>query len=753
MNNTDARLVRTMRVLAMSIGFAIAIAFPLGYWALVYNFNVAELDAEVRINADVVTGMIATNPQLWPYEERRLQALVDDDRAVKNFAEVRRIYDAFGHVLASSKGAPQAPTLSRSREFFDGGLPVGRVEIQRSLVSEVLSTLGVAVIGFLFGAAIYVAVLIFPMRALERTLGALRREKERLRVVVDSVTDGIITLDGQRRIEAINPAAERMFGRVAADLFGVSVAHLVPQLDSIDIATTLSRDSDRNQTGATGHRSNGSAFPIEFDMVPVDFSGDRKFILTVRDITERKSAEQRLAMLANYDGLTSLPNRSLFRDRLQQAMSRAQRNNRLLALMFLDLDRFKTVNDSLGHAVGDHLLQMVAERLKHALRNSDVVAVSAGPQLNSERSAVTISRLGGDEFTIIIEDLRVVEHVAAVAKKIVEVIAQPFEIDGHQVYTSASIGITIYPFDDDSIDGLVKNADTAMYRAKERGRDTYQFFTADMNVRANQRLRLESNMRTALERRQFMLHYQPKLDLHRNVIVGFEALLRWQHPEHGLVSPGEFIPLLEETGLIVPVGEWVVRQACAQAVAWQRTGAAPLSMAVNLSARQFKLPGLADTIASILQETGLDPSLLELELTESLLMEHTDNSDVTLSRLQEMGVKVSIDDFGTGYSSLAYLKRFAIGVLKIDRSFVREVTTDSDDAAIAQAVIVLAHSLKLDVVAEGVETFDQLAFLRAHDCDIAQGYFIGRPMDAANMSKWLTTSKGVSQQRRLFASS
>ena len=743
MGNADIQLVKTLRIIALSIGAFIALLLPVGYWVLTYNASTAQMVVEARVNANLVSEIVNANPLMWQFEEHRLQAQIDNDSSENDLLEARRIHDARGRVLIENTGILPAPTISRSEDFFDSGRPVGSVEIERSLLPVVFRTIGVAVIGILLGAAVYVVLLVLPIRALERALAALRHEKERLRVVVDNANDAIITVDQNLFIEAFNPAAEKMFGYPAIDMLKQSVGRLVPQFAAVSGRATVLDFSDQHQTDTTGCRRDGSTFPLEFDKIRARLSGDEKFILTLRDITARKFSEQRLSVLANYDSLTSLPNRSLFRDRLHQSMLRAQRNNKLLGLMFLDLDRFKTINDSLGHGAGDQLLQHVAERLKHTLRSSDIVSIISGQSIAPERDidTVTVSRIGGDEFTVIIEDLHLVDQVATVAQKIVEVFTRPFNISGHQIYTSASVGITIYPFDDETIDGLIKSADTAMYRAKEHGRNTYQFFTADMNTRAGERLAFETSLRAALEQEQFVLHYQPKLDLVRNTIVGFEALLRWQHPEHGLIPPGEFIPLLEETGLIVPVGEWVIRKACAQAMAWQHASRQPVSMAVNLSARQFKLPGLAERVATILKETGLDPASLELEMTEGLLMENTESSTVTLGQLESMGIKISIDDFGTGYSSLAYLKRFPIGVLKIDRSFVRDVTTDPEDAAIARAIIALAHSLNLEVVAEGVETTEQLTFLRAHGCDVAQGFLISRPMDAAAALQWLGTQQ------------
>ncbi len=441
---------------------------------------------------------------------------------------------------------------------------------------------------------------------------------------------------------------------------------------------------------------------------------------SIRYAIERKRADERLAYLAHYDAVTSLPNRALFRDRLTRALARADRNERSVALMFLDLDRFKAINDTLGHDAGDVLLKSVAERLVSGLRRVD-----------------TVARLGGDEFAVILEGIRRPEEAATVAQKLLTAMARPFTLDGQEVFVGLSVGIAMYREGGEDAKTLIRNADAAMYRAKEQGRNNFQFYKPEFNIQVLERLALESSLRRALEREAFLLYYQPQVDLASGRIIGMEALLRWQHPERGLMSPAEFIPVAEETGLIVPIGEWVLRQACTQNRAWQAAGLPPVRVAVNLSARQFRQRALAGTIARILNETGLDPQYLELELTESLLMENTQASSSILAELKAMGLQIAIDDFGTGYSSLSYLKRFPIDTLKIDQSFVAEITTDPDNAAIVIAIIALAHSLRLKVIAEGVETEDQLAFLRAQRCHMSQGYLFCRPLPAEALTPWL----------------
>jgi diguanylate cyclase (GGDEF)-like protein len=445
-----------------------------------------------------------------------------------------------------------------------------------------------------------------------------------------------------------------------------------------------------------------------------------------RDIEERKQVERNIRHMAHHDSLTNLPNRALFRDRLIHAMAQADRYQQKLAVMFLDLDRFKAINDTLGHSVGDQLLRIAAERLRTCVRDCD-----------------TVARLGGDEFTVIVEDIVDTQTASVVAQKIVDTFAQPFNLHGHEVFVTTSVGITVYPDDGEQVDNLLRNADTAMYRAKGCGRNNYQFYVADMNVRARERLMLENALRRALVRDEFMLYYQPRVDIYSGRVIGAEALLRWRHPEMGLIPPSEFVPILEETGMILPVGEWALREACRQNRAWQALDLPPIRVAVNLSARQFVQKDLAGTVEQVLADSGLSSAYLELEITEELLLEHSHANTVTLNKLRDLGVHISIDDFGTGYSSLSYLKRLPINTLKIDKSFVRDITRDSDGAAIASAIIAMACSLRLNVLAEGVETDEQLSFLRAQGCNEIQGYSFSHPLSADDFEKLLRDGRGM----------
>lgn len=464
----------------------------------------------------------------------------------------------------------------------------------------------------------------------------------------------------------------------------------------------------------------GLKIPVEINSHIFLWNGQKVIQSIARDITDRKRAEETIRRQAYYDVLTNLPNRMLFKDRLEQAMKHAHRNKQMLGVIVLDLDRFKNINETLGHILGDKLLVAVSERLLGVLNESE-----------------TIARFGGDEFTLLLPQVNTIEEATQHAQKIIELLASPFKLNDHELHVTTSIGMAFYPDDGENPEILLKNAETAMYRAKEQGRNNYQLYASVMNVSAFKQLLMENSLRRALEKEEFVVYYQPQIDLNTQKIIGAEALVRWQHPDLGLVFPTEFIGLAEETGLIVPIGEWVVRKVCTQSKKWQDAGYEKVCISVNLSARQFQQKNLVGTISRIFQETGLDPQYLGLEITESIAMKNADFTISALNELKKMGVHLSLDDFGTGYSSLSYLKRFPLETLKIDRSFVRDITTDPNDAAIVTAVVALAHSLKLSVVAEGVETEGQLTFLKSHQCDHVQGYIYSHPLSEENFLKTL----------------
>lgn len=517
----------------------------------------------------------------------------------------------------------------------------------------------------------------------------------------------------------------RQVGRLTTMVQALGDGHLDARIDP---------PHPRGELGGLMAVLNNTAGSLQQQRQAIDELGLRLREAHGRELDERAQNEARLFHMANFDSLTGMPNRTLFRERLQQAMLQAHVGGRSLALLFLDLDRFKNINDSLGHDVGDRLLVAVAQRL------SDCVAATgmAGP--DPAGTVDNVFRVGGDEFTVLAEHHGAQasgEAVAGLARCILQSLSRPVLIDEHELFISASIGITVYAGDDTDLEGLVKQADLAMYRAKALGRDTFCFFDEALHRDVGERHQLEARLRHALERQEFRLHYQPKADLHSGRITGVEALLRWQPAGQPMVGPDRFIPILEETGLIVEVGAWVLHEACTQMMAWQAQGLPPIHLAVNLSARQFRHQDLLGHITRVLDSTGFDPSRLELELTESMLIDDSESVLAIITTLGAMGISIAIDDFGTGHSSLSYLKRFNVDTLKIDRSFVRHTPDDAEDSAIAVAVIALGHGLHLRVVAEGVETTAQLEFLRSQRCDEYQGYLLSRPQEAAAFGPWL----------------
>lgn len=546
----------------------------------------------------------------------------------------------------------------------------------------------------------------------------LRESEARFRTLVQATGSVILVLDRQGWILEVNPAAEKLYpfqrgGRVEPDFM-----ERLPPIDGWDDSEgSLCCESTIRALDGDEHILLWSI--SRFASAEGATAG---WVVVGRDITQRRQADERARFLAHHDALTHLPNRTLLLEQLQKTIELARTRSQSLAVLFLGLDRFKRINDSLGHRVGDLLLQQVAVRLQGCLRSADYVCpVLSDPPLPQD----LLARSGGDEFIILLTEPRQLDTAARVAQRILETLSKPFVIENHELFVTCSIGVARYPYDGANVDTLLKNADTALYHAKNEGRNHFRFYSSRMQAATIQNIEMEKLLRQALARQELVLHYQPQVNLNSGRIVGVEALLRWQHPVLGSVAPAEFIPLAEETGLIVPIGEWVIRTACAQARIWQEIGLPPLRMAVNLSPCQFADTQLTSMIAGILRETGLRSDFLELEITESLLMK--DGIIDTLRALKRLDVRLAIDDFGTGYSNLGYLRRFPIDRLKIDQSFVQDIGRENDDQAIAAAIIAMAHSLRLSVIAESVETETQLAFLQALRCDEAQGFLFGRP--------------------------
>jgi len=553
-------------------------------------------------------------------------------------------------------------------------------------------------------------------------------EKERAQVTLESIGDAVITTDIQANVEYLNPAAEFLTGWTNSEAKGQpleKVFHIINEDSGQTVESPIVHCLKEGRiVGLTNHtvliNRTGSTIGIEESAAPIRDRTEAVIggVLIFRDVSYKRNLMRELAHQAHHDALTGLPNRLNFNESLNQALARAKRKRGMLSVMFLDLDRFKLINDTMGHNLGDLLLKDIAERIRQTLREGD-----------------TIARQGGDEFLVLLPEIRDEQEVISVTERILGVFSQPLMLDGNEVYMSTSIGISLYPTDGSNLETLVKQADTAMYYAKEQGRNNYQFFTSGLNIKANNRLSTENSLRKALARGEFILHYQPQVDIESGSIVGLEALIRWNSAEQGIVPPFSFIPIAEDTGLIVPIGEWVLRTACAQNKAWQEQGYPHLRMAVNVSARQFREPRFIKLVAEILQETGLDPQWLELEITESIAMENGDASVEMLSLFKDLGVRISIDDFGTGFSSLNYLRRMPIDTLKIDQSFIKDISTGENGEEVVTAIIQLAKNLRLKVIAEGVETNSQRSFLKNKRCDEMQGFLFSKAVTPEEVEK------------------
>ena len=546
---------------------------------------------------------------------------------------------------------------------------------------------------------------------------AIRDSEERLRKFSDATSEGIVFMENGVIVDC-NEATARMFRIPAGELIGRSNIDFVAP-ESVESVVNNIRAGFERPYEATLMRADGTRFAADVVGKDIVSNGKTLRMTTMRDISDRKQAEARIQFLAHHDILTHLPNRALLMDRLQVLLASARRQNNLVGVLFIDLDNFKTVNDSLGHYAGDELLKRVAGRLQSCLRGADMVG-----------------RLGGDEFVVVVTDLATAEDIAPVAEKIAETISEPFSLEDQVLSVSGSIGISVFPKDGETPDTLIRNADAAMYLAKDRGRSNFQYFMPSLNRSAFQALAMESGIRNAIKQVEFLLHYQPEVVAKTGVVSAVEALIRWKHPELGLLGPDQFISVAEHRGLIMPIGHWVINEAIRQARTWADDGI-KVPIAINISAVQFKQKDLVEDIAARLREHGVSGEMLELELTESLFMEDVNATSKTLHRLKDLGISLAVDDFGTGYSSLSYLKRYPIDKIKIDRSFIRDVPVDADDVAITRAIIGLAASLGLKVVGEGVETDAQRQFLEDNHCDQIQGFLISQPLDPESMLSWL----------------
>ena len=706
------------------IAMLVAVSLPLGYALSAFDEVSKSLTFKARVKASALETLIATSPMIWMFAENRMQGLIARE-PVPLENELVQIYDAKKQLLVES-GRPQGfLALTRSYSMFDGNRVAGEIRVSASVEHIVYRTLGVGLLSMVLAALVFLVMRVLPLRALRRTASALIEEKERAETTLRSISDAVSTIDETGKLKQINPAGLAMLeaGSPASLIGQPMVERVAPEYraEYMDLhRRVLAGQTAQMQYEAVGLR--GGRRWLEMSAVPFHDHGQVVQLAVTRDVTERKHAEEEINHLAFFDQLTNLPNRRLLLDRMSQAMSASGRTGSFAALLFIDLDRFKSVNDALGHAMGDSLLIQVAQRLTANLRMGD-----------------TVARLGGDEFVVMLANLDPSLRAAAiqtegVGEKLHNTLNLEYDLGDQPYRCTSSIGVTLFSGLQVSADALLRQADLAMYKAKQEGRDRVYFFDPELETTLATRTRLEKDLRVAVREQQFVLHYQGQFSDAR--LTGAEALVRWQHPTRGLVSPGEFIPLAEETGLIVPLGRWVLETACRQIARWSDVpGFDSMTVAVNVSVSQFQQQSFVEDVLAVLDETRASALHLKLELTESLLATHVDEVVQKMLALKKRGVSFSLDDFGTGYSSLSYLKRLPLDQLKIDKSFVDNIDHEASDAAIAKTIVTLGDSLGLTVIAEGVETSVQRDCLAAIGCHGYQGYFFSRPLALAQFEE------------------
>jgi diguanylate cyclase (GGDEF)-like protein len=716
---------QSMRSLVGGLGLAtallIGLLIPLGYAANHYGVEAKMLSFKARLTAERVAKYIYGREEHWQYHSVRLADLiqlpVNSDEPVR-----QRIRDDRNNVVVDTGERMQGPFLRRDAPIVVNGVTIGRLQAEMSL-RPFLKTMGLAALASLgIGIAAYLAFRVLPLRALDRTLGALTAQNARFDTAINNMSQGLCLFDSEQRLVVCNEKYARIYG-LPDELVKPGTPFQAILAHRLSHGMYAGTDPDSHALGLHSIIANSERSVRVHDMrdgrsivVKHQPMADGGWVATQEDITEQRRVEAQIAHMAHHDALTDLPNRVLLRERLEAALKDVS-DDGSVAVLCLDLDRFKEVNDTLGHPVGDALLKAVAGRLLGCVRETD-----------------TVARIGGDEFAVVQTLAWQPQGVTALAERIIEAITAPYEINGHQIVIGTSVGISVSPTDATDPGNLIKNADLALYRVKGDGRGTYRFFEPAMDALMHARRKLETDLRRALLDGHLELHYQPILDVQSKKITTFEALLRWNHPERGIVSPADFIPMAEETGLIGPIGEWVLRTACAQAATWP----GDVRVAVNLSLLQFNWGDLVLSVFQSLATAGLAANRLELEITESVLLENTERTLTILHRLHELGARISLDDFGTGYSSLSNLRGFSFDKIKIDQSFVRALGRDNDALAIVEAVIGLGARLDMTTTAEGVETEDQLEWLRAMGITEVQGYFIARPMPASRVATLLS---------------
>jgi diguanylate cyclase (GGDEF)-like protein len=715
MINGSRPLQRLTLALAWSFSTLIAVVTPVAFYLVSHQSLRNSLESQTELVVNSVNGIIVSNPKMWRFEEIRLSELLERP-AFDSVPQEIRILDKSGTVTAQNVVHVEPPITRYAHDIHDSGAEVGRIEIARSLRPLLLKTGLVAFCSTIFGALIFFFFRALPLRIINTAFQTLEESEKKYRALYETMKEGValhrVGLDGGGLFSSLtvvdaNPSFQAMFdsqqngiiGSNSFELFGDTFReYLAERLMILEQGDTISFEL---QLPGTGNYYEVQAF-----------SPDQGLIATLlEDTTESRKSEQQIQKMAYFDALTGLPNRALFYDRINQALALAKRDDTSMAVLFIDLDRFKNINDTLGHSVGDQLLIEVSTRLNSHIRTSD-----------------TLARLGGDEFVIVITHLGEQMNATYVAQKLLDSLMVPFTVGANELHISASIGIALFPEDGTSAEYLIKHADMAMYTSKESGRNAYSFFSSTMNKKALMRMENEVGLRHALEHSEFFLEFQPIMSAETHTIVAAEALVRWNHPTRGRIPPNDFISLAEETGLILPLGEWVLRTVCAMMKAWSDTGLPVVRYCVNVSSKQIEQQNFPELVRTVLRETGANATQLEIELTESCLVTNFEGTIPDIFGMREWGLTIAIDDFGTGYSSLGYIKTLPIDHIKIDQSFVRDITSNVQDQAIVEAIIAMSQKLGINNIAEGVETLEQLDFLKGQGCSEIQGYYFHRPL-------------------------
>jgi diguanylate cyclase len=745
----EARISRIMTWIAGTLALLITVVIPSSYFFINKQAMQNEMDIAARLHATFVTQAVMSNESDW---QTSIHGLIQTELTPIVAFENRAVVTNAGQIV-DQNGPNMASGLlmTASADVLGVNGRVGQVLITRSLNRTILDSVVVAIFSCCFGLTMFISLRVLPLNALRKTMHKLeqteglarRAAEENFQVVFKNALDGIMILKPDGQVLMLNDSAGHLLDIDPKSTSQINVKDLI-NFEQFSADSKIIHPGHFESVATT---PSGNKIPVEVSVSESHGGEENQRILILRDITERKNAQTRLQRLANYDSLTGLPNRSKFRECLAEIVDRRHTvasQGRVNALMFLDLDRFKNINDSLGHEIGDQLLLQVADVISLCVRQTDFLIRN---QLTQEELGVF--RLGGDEFTVLLEGLPNQDVVETIAQRINLALCQPFQVHEHQLFISGSIGIAMYGAGEIDIDSLIKQADLAMYRSKALGKDTYTFYSSELQETVATLHNNETALRQALERQEFGLVYQPKANLETGKITGVEALLRWHRADGITIMPDAFIPILEETGLIIPVGFWVIQEACETVIRWDHDGIGGLTVAVNLSARQFRQKDLVEQIEVILKNTGLPAARLEVELTESALFEDTQSVLEIMHKLAALGVSVAVDDFGTGHSSLRYLKRFDVDTLKIDRSFIRDIPSSNEDVRIASAIISLARNMGIKVVAEGVETAEQLTFLRNEGCEEMQGYLLSRPISSVDFIQWMRSENHELVERTL----